>query len=119
MSKLQEILAAKAEKGDELNSAETEDTNVRQGEEGFEDTPEEAGQTIQEVLSKAPTAFALASSYEVPVGSFRNIRLHSVVLKDGTKVKPNVFGYYENPEGELKELLKYYESKGLAEEVTE
>lgn len=59
------------------------------------------------------TTFAEAASYEPPVGSYEKGRIHRVVLGDGTVVKPNVFGVYENPEGEVLELLKYYAVKGL------
>lgn len=55
--------------------------------------------------------------YEPKAGSYKNVRLHSVVLKDGKVVKPNEYGYYESPEGELKDLLAYYAKKGLAELV--
>ena len=68
------------------------------------------GSLLEDVLK---TTFAEAASYEPPAGSYEKGRIHRVVLGDGTVVKPNVFGVYENPEGEVLEMLKYYALKGL------
>jgi hypothetical protein len=73
--------------------------------------------TIQEAILK--TAFAEASSYEAPVGAYRNVRLHQVVLPSGEVVKPNKYGYYENLAGEAQGLLDFYATKGLVEKVVE
>ena len=72
--------------------------------------------TIQEAILK--TAFAEAASYTAPEGSFKNNRLHQVVLKNGEVIKPNKYGYYEGAEGEALQLLEYYANTGLVSKVT-
>lgn len=72
--------------------------------------------TIQEAILQ--TAFAEASSYTAPEGSFKNNRLHQVVLKNGEVVKPNKFGYYEEAEGEVLTALEFYAGLGLVTKVT-
>lgn len=71
--------------------------------------------TIQEAILK--TAFAEAASYDAPEGAFKNNRLHQVVLKNGTTVKPNKYGYYEDATGEALQLLEYYATTGLVTKV--
>lgn len=117
-------------------SAPEEDTSVQNPAEGF---PEEPAQT--EFAKDKPYGEPLASNpfateksihlgsrggnnpleglpmYEPPKGSYKNLRLHSVVLAKGKRVVPNDYGYYESPERELKELLEFYAKKGLVQKV--
>lgn len=77
--------------------------------------PSVAGEFPTEQIVK--TALAEAASYEPSEGSYENVRLHSVITSNGTKVTPNAFGYYDKPEGEVKSLLEYFVTKGLVRVV--
>lgn len=105
----------------EVGLPTTEDANGGIGGTGNEGTTEEPVVTdefpaeLTEQIVK--TALAEAASYEPSEGSFENIRLHSVITSNGTKVTPNAFGYYEKPEGEVKDILEYFATKGLVRVV--
>lgn len=117
-----EIPALKLPEGTDIPSEEPVVTD-----EGFEDTVGETGQagelrSITDVVNgplSLMTALSEASNYTAPVGSYKALRLKRVVLPNGTKVEPNIYGYYENPTPDVEAELKYFAAQGAVELVTE
>lgn len=72
--------------------------------------------TIGDALSRL-AGLELLPPYDPPKGAYKSLRIHQLILPDGTVEKPNDYGYYVDSSEEAKKMLNYFNQQGKVEKV--